>query len=173
MLRLAHILVSSLLLAAPLTAGTNSDKGSALVESKKAKKAKKTKATEQAFTSSAIQPYKSEPAAATSGSATSGGAMIMAYKRDPVPVFDEAGSKLRDVAKAAMPKANTAAARVLGAKPGFVAIMLDGSRAWLRLTAVDYVGNLATPPCEKVVTSFAKMEEDGVERSLGLGCKNN
>jgi hypothetical protein len=115
------------------------------------------------FKSDARPAFKSEPV--SSGSAT-----IMAYKRDPVPIFDAAGSKLRDVPKSAMPKANTAAARVLGAKPGFVSIMLDGSPAWLRLTAVDYVGNLAAPPCEKVAVKLAMMEEDGVERSLGLGC---
>lgn len=102
--------------------------------------------------------------------AATGGATIMAYKRDPVPVFDDAGSKLRDVPKADMPKANSAASRVVDSKTGFVAIMIDGKPAWLRLSAVDYVGDLPSPPCEKKAVQLAMMEEDGVERSLGLGC---
>lgn len=97
-------------------------------------------------------------------------ATIMAYKRDPLPVYDDAGSKLRDVPQKEMPKAQSAAARVVGTKPGFVAIMLAGKPAWLRLTTVDYVGDLPTPPCDKVAMQLALNEEDGVERSLGLGC---
>jgi hypothetical protein len=100
----------------------------------------------------------------------SNAATIMAYKRDPVPIYDDTGSKLADVPKAKLPKANSPAARVVGTKPGFVAITMDGQRAWLRLTAVDYVGTVAAPTCAKVITSLAKLEEDGVERSLGLGC---
>jgi hypothetical protein len=97
-------------------------------------------------------------------------ATIMAYKRDPIAIFDAAGSKLRDVPKASLPKANSAAAQVVNSKAGFVAIMIDGKPAWLRLSAVDYVGNLPSPPCAKVAVQLAMMEEDGVERSLGLGC---
>ena len=97
-------------------------------------------------------------------------ATIMAYKRDPLPVYDDTGSKLRDVPQKEMPKAQSAAARVIGTKPGFVAILLAGKPAWLRLTTVDYVGDLPTPPCDKVAVQLALNEEDGVERSLGLGC---
>ena len=97
-------------------------------------------------------------------------ATIMTYKRDPLPIYDDTGSKLRDVPQKDMPKANTAAARVVGTKPGFVAVMLAGKPAWLRLTTVDYVGDLPAPPCEKVAMQLALNEEDGVERSLGLGC---
>ena len=102
--------------------------------------------------------------------AAANAATIMAYKRDPLPVYDDAGSKLRDVPQKEMPKAQSAAARVVGTKPGFVAIMLGGKPAWLRLTTVDYVGDLPTPPCDKVAMQLALNEEDGVERSLGLGC---
>lgn len=97
-------------------------------------------------------------------------ATIMAYKRDPLPIYDNSGSKLRDVPQKEMPKAKSDAARVVGTKPGFVAIMLAGKPAWLRLTTVDYVGDLPTPPCDKVAMQLALNEEDGVERSLGLGC---
>lgn len=97
-------------------------------------------------------------------------ATIMAYKRDPLPIYDDTGSKLRDVPQKEMPKAQSAAARVVKTKPGFVAIMLAGKPAWLRLTTVDYVGDLPTPPCDKVAMQLALNEEDGVERSLGLGC---
>ena len=45
-----------------------------------------------------------------------------------------------------------------------------GKPAWLRLTTVDYVGDLPTPPCDKVAVQMALNEEEGVERSLGLGC---
>lgn len=100
----------------------------------------------------------------------SNAATIMAYKRDPLPVYDETGSKLRDMPQKSLPKVSSVAARVVGTKPGFVAIMIDGKPAWLRLTTVDYVGNLPSPPCEKVSMQLAMMEEDGVERSLGLGC---
>lgn len=102
--------------------------------------------------------------------AVANAATIMAYKRDPLPVYDDTGSKLRDVPQKEMPKAQSAAARVVGTKPGFVAIMLAGKPAWLRLTTVDYVGDLPTPPCDKVAVQLALNEEDGVERSLGLGC---
>lgn len=97
-------------------------------------------------------------------------ATIMAYKRDPLPIYDNSGSKLRDVPQKEMPKAKSDAARVVGTKPGFVAIMLAGKPTWLRLTTVDYVGDLPTPPCDKVSMQLALNEEDGVERSLGLGC---
>lgn len=97
-------------------------------------------------------------------------ATIMAYKRDPLPIYDDSGSRLRDVPQKQMPKAQTAAAQVIATKPGFVAIMLAGKPAWLRLTTVDYVGDLPAPPCDKVAVQLALNEEDGVERSLGLGC---
>jgi len=102
--------------------------------------------------------------------ASTSAATIMSYKRDPLPIYDNSGSKLRDVPQKEMPKAKSDAARVVGTKPGFVAIMLAGKPAWLRLTTVDYVGNLPTPPCDKVAMQLALNEEDGVERSLGLGC---
>lgn len=96
--------------------------------------------------------------------------LIKAYKRDPVPIYDNSGSKLRDIAQSAMPKPNSAAAAVIAAKPGFVAIRIDGQPSWLRLTSVDYVGDLPVPQCGKTNVQLALMEEDGVERSLGLGC---
>lgn len=95
---------------------------------------------------------------------------IRAYKRDPLPIYDDAGAKLREVAVAAMPAAGSTAARVLRAKPGFVGVQLDGGLAWLRLSTVDYVGDLATVNCDATAMSFAKMEEDGLQQSLGLGC---
>jgi hypothetical protein len=101
---------------------------------------------------------------------TTSAATIMSYKRDPLPIYDNSGSKLRDVPQKEMPKAKSDAARVVGTMPGFVAIMLAGKPAWLRLTTVDYVGDLPTPPCDKVSMQLALNEEDGVERSLGLGC---
>lgn len=111
----------------------------------------------------AKQAQAEDPAAANA-------ATIMAYKRDPLAIYDDTGSKLRDVPQKDMPKARSAAARVIGTKPGFVAIMLAGKPAWLRLTTVDYVGDLPTPPCDKVAVQLALNEEEGVERSLGLGC---
>jgi hypothetical protein len=97
-------------------------------------------------------------------------ATIMAYKRDPLAIYDDTGSKVRDVPQKDMPKAQSPAARVVGTKPGFVSIMLAGKPVWLRLTMVDYVGDLPTPPCDKVAVQMAMNEEEGVERSLGLGC---
>lgn len=102
--------------------------------------------------------------------ATANAATIMAYKRDPLAIYDDTGSKLRDIPQKDMPKAQSPAARVVGTKPGFVAIMLAGKPVWLRLTMVDYVGDLPTPPCDKVAVQMAMNEEEGVERSLGLGC---
>ncbi len=98
------------------------------------------------------------------------GPAIKAYKRDPLPIYDDAGAKLREVAVATMPAAGTAGARVLRAKPGFVGVQLDGGLAWLRLSTVDYVGDLAAVKCDATAMSFAKMEEDGLQQSLGLGC---
>jgi hypothetical protein len=97
-------------------------------------------------------------------------ATIQAYKRDPIPIYDNSGSKLREVKQATLPKAKTPAARVISSKPGFVAIVIDGKPSWLRLTTVDYVGDLPAPKCEKVSMQLAMMEEDSVEKSLGLGC---
>lgn len=95
---------------------------------------------------------------------------IKAYKRDPLPVYDDAGAKLRDVPVAAMPAAGSPGARVVRAKTGFVGVQLDGKLAWLRLSTVDYVGDLAAITCNANAMSFAKMEEDGLQQSLGLGC---
>jgi hypothetical protein len=118
----------------------------------------------------ATLPGAAKAAKPAAPAATSNTATIMAYKRDPLPVYDETGSKLRDLPQKNLPKVKSEAARVIGTKPGFVAIMIDGKPGWLRLTTVDYVGDLPSPPCEKVSMQLAMMEEDGVERSLGLGC---
>lgn len=95
---------------------------------------------------------------------------IQAYKRDPLPIYDDAGTKLREVPVASMPAAGSAGARVVRAKTGFVGVQLDGKLAWLRLSTVDYVGDLAAITCNANAMSFAKMEEDGLQQSLGLGC---
>lgn len=115
-------------------------------------------------------PAQAKRKAVESDQTIANAATIMAYKRDPLPIYDNSGSKLRDVPQKDLPKAKSAAARVVGTKPGFVAIMLAGKPTWLRLTTVDYVGNLPAPPCDKVAMQLALNEEDGVERSLGLGC---
>ena len=95
---------------------------------------------------------------------------IKAYKRDPLPIYDDAGTKLRDVPVASMPAAGTPGAHVVKSKAGFVGIQLDGKLAWLRLSTVDYVGDLASVKCDGNAMSFAKLEEDGLQQSLGLGC---
>ena len=95
---------------------------------------------------------------------------IKAYKRDPLPIYDDAGSKLRDVPVASMPAAGSPGARVVKAKAGFVGVQLDGKLQWLRLSTVDYVGDLAAVKCDANAMSFAKLEEDGLQQSLGLGC---
>ena len=109
---------------------------------------------------------KPQPAATIAAGTT----LIKAYKRDPVPIYDNSGSKLREVAQSALPKPNSVGAAVIAAKPGFVAIRINGEPSWLRLTSVDYVGDLPIPQCGKTNVQLALMEEDGVERSLGLGC---
>ncbi len=95
---------------------------------------------------------------------------IKAYKRDPLPIYDDAGSKVRDVPVAAMPAAGSPGARVVKSKAGFVGVQLDGKLEWLRLSTVDYVGDLAAVKCDANAMSFAKLEEDGLQQSLGLGC---
>lgn len=95
---------------------------------------------------------------------------IKAYKRDPLPVYDDAGTKLRDVPVASMPAAGSPGARVVRAKAGFVGLQMDGKLAWLRLSTVDYVGDLTAIKCDSTAMSFAKLEEDGLQQSLGLGC---
>lgn len=95
---------------------------------------------------------------------------IKAYKRDPLPIYNDEGTKVRDVNVASMPAAGSPGARVLRAKPGFVGVDLDGQLAWLRLSTVDYVGDLAAIKCDANAMSFAKLEEDGLQQSLGLGC---
>ena len=95
---------------------------------------------------------------------------IKAYKRDPLPIYDDAGAKVREVPVASMPAAGSAGAQVVRSKAGFVGVQLDGKLAWLRLSTVDYVGDLAAVSCDANAMSFAKMEEDGLQQSLGLGC---
>lgn len=95
---------------------------------------------------------------------------IKAYKRDPLPIYDDAGTKVRDVPVASMPAVGTPAARVIRARTGFVGVQLDGKLAWLRLSTVDYVGDISAIKCDANAVSFAKMEEDGLQQSLGLGC---
>jgi|GEM_PF-2372244 len=97
---------------------------------------------------------------------------IKAYKRDPLPIYDDSGAKVRDVPVSAMPAAGSASARVVRAKTGFVGVQLDGKIAWLRLSTVDYVGDVAAIKCDANAMTFAKMEEDGLQQSLGLGCGN-
>ena len=95
---------------------------------------------------------------------------IKAYKRDPLPIYDDAGNKLRDVPVASLPAAGTAGARVVKSRAGFVGIQLGGQLAWLRLSTVDYVGDLTAVKCDANAVTFAKLEEDGLQQSLGLGC---
>lgn len=98
------------------------------------------------------------------------GPSIKAYKRDPLPIYGDDGAKLREVPVASMPTAGSAAAQVVRAKPGFVGVNMGGELAWLRLSTVDYVGDLAAITCDANAMSFAKLEEDGLQQSLGLGC---
>ena len=95
---------------------------------------------------------------------------IKSYKRDPLPIYDDSGAKLRDVPVASMPAAGSPGARVVKSKAGFVGLQLDGKLQWLRLSTVDYVGDLATVKCDNTAMTFAKLEEDGLQQSLGLGC---
>lgn len=98
------------------------------------------------------------------------GPVIKAYKRDPLPIYDDGGEKVRDVYRAALPPIGSDGAHVVRAKPGFVGIMLDGELAWLRMSTVDYVGDVKAIKCDAVALKFAKLEEDGLDQSLGLGC---
>ena len=95
---------------------------------------------------------------------------IKACKRDPLPIYDDSGAKIRDVPVASMPAAGSPGARVVKSKAGFVGVQLDGKLEWLRLSTVDYVGDLAAVKCDANARSFAKLEEDGLQQSLGLGC---
>ena len=98
------------------------------------------------------------------------GPVIKAYKRDPLPIYDDGGEKVREVHRAALPAIGSDGAHVVRAKPGFVGIMLDGELAWLRMSMVDYVGDVKAIKCDAVALKFAKLEEDGLDQSLGLGC---
>ena len=98
------------------------------------------------------------------------GPAIRAYKRDPLPIYDDAGERIREIRIADLPAIGSPATQVVRAKPGFVGIMLDGELAWLRLSMVDYVGDVKTIQCEATAMTFAKLEEDGLDQSLGLGC---
>jgi hypothetical protein len=95
---------------------------------------------------------------------------IKAYKRDPLPIYDASGAKLREVPVASMPAAGSPGARVVKSKAGFVGVQIDGQLQWLRLSTVDYVGDLAAVKCDNMAMTFAKLEEDGLQQSLGLGC---
>ncbi|SNS19614.1 hypothetical protein SAMN06295912_102216 [Sphingomonas laterariae] len=98
------------------------------------------------------------------------GPVIKAYKRDPLPIFDDAGDVVREVTRGALPPIGTEGARVVRAKPGFVGIMLDGELAWLRMSMVDYVGDVKAIKCNATTIEYAKLEEEGLDQSLGLGC---
>lgn len=98
------------------------------------------------------------------------GPVIKAYKRDPLPIYDDSGEKVREVHRAALPAIGSEGAHVVRAKPGFVGIMLDGELAWLRMSMVDYAGDVKAIKCDAVALKFAKLEEDGLDQSLGLGC---
>ena len=106
------------------------------------------------------------PAAAVAGDPPA----IKAYKRDPLPVYDDAGTKIGDMPVASLPAAGTPGARVVKSKAGFVGVQLAGKLTWLRLSTVDYVGDLAAVKCDANAMTFAKLEEDGLQQSLGLGC---
>ncbi|SDC94627.1 hypothetical protein SAMN05444678_10772 [Sphingomonas sp. YR710] len=95
---------------------------------------------------------------------------IKAYKRDPLPIYDDAGIKVRDVPVASMPAVGSPGAQVIRARTGFAGIQLDGKLVWLRLSTVDYVGDISAIKCDANAMKFAKMEEDGLQQSLGLGC---
>lgn len=98
------------------------------------------------------------------------GPVIKAYKRDPLPIFNDAGEKVREITRKQLPPIGSPGARVVLAKPGFVGIMLDGELAWLRLSMVDYVGDVKAIKCDAVALQFARLEEEGLDQSLGLGC---
>jgi hypothetical protein len=118
-----------------------------------------------------VAVHATEPASGPSATpALSTGAVIKAYKRDPLPLYDGDGQKLRDAARSELPAIGSPSARVVGARPGFVGIMLGGKLMWLRLSTVDYVGDVNAVKCDAMAMKFAKMEEDGVDQSLGLGC---
>lgn len=97
-------------------------------------------------------------------------AVVKSYKRDPVPIYDDDGVRVRTVPRKEMPAPGKTGVKVVRSKQGFVGIMLKGELAWLRLSMVDFVGDVQAVECDAMAMQFAKMEEDGVEQSLGLGC---
>lgn len=117
-------------------------------------------------TKASRQPETTSPADA----APDLGPVIKAYKRDPLPIFNDAGERVREIGRKQLPPIGSPGARVVRAKAGFVGIMLDGELAWLRLSMVDYVGDVKAIKCDAVALQFAKMEEEGLDQSLGLGC---
>lgn len=132
--------------------------GTALLFTMPAQAASSTKASRKPETTSTAEP------------APDLGPVIKAYKRDPLPIFNDAGERVREVDRRQLPPIGSPGARVVRAKPGFVGIMLDGELAWLRLSMVDYVGDVKAIKCDAVALQFAKMEEEGLDQSLGLGC---
>lgn len=102
--------------------------------------------------------------------ASAGGAVIRAYKRDPLPIYDDSGAKVGALSRKELPDPGKQGVPVAGAKDGFVAIMLAGKLTWLRKFTVDVQGDAKAVQCDKMAMQFAKMEQDGIDQSLGLGC---
>lgn len=99
-------------------------------------------------------------------------AVVKAYKRDPMPIFDDAGNRLRTVPRKGLPDPGGKGVPVVRAKEGYIGIMLDGQLAWLRMSMIDYAGDAAKVECDAMAMKFASMEEESVEQSLGLACAN-
>ncbi|AHD12226.1 hypothetical protein C163_00285 [Pseudomonas sp. FGI182] len=97
--------------------------------------------------------------------------MIEAVIDDPLPVLDEQGKALRDVARSSLPKQ---AIEVLqwNKELDLVQVDLAGEKVWLDTMSVRVNPplNIVTMPCQKLSTNLADDHQNNSTLGYGAGC---
>ncbi|WP_336334966.1 hypothetical protein [Pseudomonas putida] len=97
--------------------------------------------------------------------------MIEAFTDDPLPVLDEQGKPLRDIARNSLPRQ---AIEVLqwNKELDLVQVDLAGEKVWLDTMSVRVNPplNIVTMPCQKLSTSLSDDHQNNSTLGYGAGC---
>ncbi|MBF8744583.1 hypothetical protein ACLUS7_09775 [Enterobacterales bacterium BD_CKDN230030183-1A_HGKHYDSX7] len=98
--------------------------------------------------------------------------MVEAFLEDPLPILDDQGKSLRDVARASLPKQ---AVQVLQYNKDLDLVQVDlaGEKVWLDTMSVRVAPplNVVKLPCQKLTRSMAEDHQNNSTIGFGAGCE--
>jgi hypothetical protein len=99
------------------------------------------------------------------------GPMVDAFLQDPVPVLDDQGKSLRDVARANLPKQALPVLQY-NKELDLVQVDLGSEKVWLdpMTVRVNPPLNVVKLPCQKLSSSLAEDHQNNSTIGFGAGC---